>query len=266
MPFTKRTIATGPHVGGGYLDVVRPSTMVNGSELATPFSKRIPFDSAGVASLEVEANDDAGTSPSGLYYNIGITTQNSRRSFPLLVPAAGAGVIDLDSVIPSAVGTPAIVGQQGPKGDPGAPGTPGAKGDPGPQGPQGLSGTAFAVVDVANSQLSVTNPGASPGIEPTPPAARVMLDGRNYTNYRAFFGLTDINTSHGILIQRFSAGSWLTLFDSGTGLTSGILHNGPWTVWPDAAKTDPIFLRAMIYGNGTGTPFLRRCALLFGSP
>lgn len=260
MPFTKRTIATGPHVGGGYLDVVRPSSMNNGADLASPFAKRIPFDSSGMASLDVEANDDAGTQPVGLYYNIHITTKNGRRSFPFVVPATGAGVIDLDSVIPSAVGTPAIVGQ---KGDPGVKGDPGIKGDTGLQGASGLS---HAVVDVANSQLSVTNPPASPGVEPTPPAARVMLDGRNYTHYRAFFGLTDINASTGILIQRFSAGSWITIFDSGVGLTAGIIHNGPWVAWPDAAKVDQVFLRAMVYGNGTGTPVLRRCAVLFGTP
>lgn len=257
MPFTKRTIATGPHVGGGYLDVVRPSSMSNGADLATPFAKRILFDSSGMASLEVEANDDAGTQPTGLYYNITITTKNGRRSFPFVVPAAGVGVIDLDTVIPSAVGTPAIVGQKG---------DPGAKGDTGLQGPQGIPGTGFAVVDVANSQLSVTNPPASPGVEPTPPAARVMVDGRQYTNYRAVFGLTDINTSHGILIQRFLSGAWGTIFDSGTNLTAGVLLNSTWTAWPEDCKVDLLFLRAMVYGNGTGTPFLRRCFLVFGAP
>ncbi len=104
MPFTVKTLrSTAP--GGQYLDLTLVTPMVNGSSESDAFSVRIPFVN-GAAAGNVFANDDAGTVPEGSYYIISIRTAGGRRSFPLVVRAAAASPIDLDTVVPSVVGTP----------------------------------------------------------------------------------------------------------------------------------------------------------------
>lgn len=104
MPFSSKTLIAGPHAGGGYLDVTLVAELTNGAASQPEFARRIPFDASGFASIDVVANDDVGTTPTGTYYRIDITTKAGRRSFPFVVPAGSASPIDLDTVVPSPIG------------------------------------------------------------------------------------------------------------------------------------------------------------------
>ncbi len=108
MSFTTRTVTHQFQNGdgtpaSGALSAVLTGRMTNGSMTILPTEVSAPLNSAGVVTINLAANDDPATMPTGVGWQLSIRLIGMDvEEYVVTVPSAGSGNLDLGSLLPGA--------------------------------------------------------------------------------------------------------------------------------------------------------------------
>lgn len=106
MSFTVRTLTHGfTNADGtacsGKVTFDLTDVMTNGAATIVPSEVDAPLDSSGAISVSLAANDDTGTSPTGVQWRATFRILGAEdETYLITVPSAGSGAIDLGSLLP----------------------------------------------------------------------------------------------------------------------------------------------------------------------